>query len=269
MIRSDFHMHTVFCDGADTPEDMILAAIDKGLETVGLSGHSYVSCEKGFCMDMQKTAAYRRTVEELKLKYKNKIRVCCGVEQDIYSSLPRIPYDYSIGSVHFVKYGDGFYPIDWTSDRFVAAAEALFGGDLVSYAAYYFSIVAGVYDKTKCNIIGHFDLASKFNEGGRLFDTEDPRYIAAWKAAADRIVSGMKADGRTPLFEVNTGAISRGYRSEPYPSTKIMEYLRDKGAKFVLSSDAHRKENIAFGFEKWYEKLTGEGFEIISFDPLL
>ena len=45
MIRSDLHMHTIYCDGVDTPEDMILTALEKGLTAIGFSGHSYVPCE--------------------------------------------------------------------------------------------------------------------------------------------------------------------------------------------------------------------------------
>ena len=41
MTTKDLHMHTVYCDGHDTPEDMVLSAIDKGLDTVGISAHSY------------------------------------------------------------------------------------------------------------------------------------------------------------------------------------------------------------------------------------
>ena len=265
MIRSDLHMHTVYCDGVDTPEDMILTALEKGLTAIGFSGHSYVPCEKGYCMSPQRTAAYRREIVRLKEKYAGQIKVFCGTEQDILSSIPKQPYDYSIGSVHFVPYGDGFYPVDWTEEKYKAAAQELFGGDLVKYAVYYYSIVAGVYDKTKCNIIGHFDLPSKFNEKSRIYDLNDARYVSAWHSAADRIIAGMKADGKTPLFEINTGAISRGYRTEPYPSFEIMLYLKDRGAKFVLSSDAHSKENIAYGFEEWYDKLSKEEFEIINF----
>ena len=32
----DLHVHTTFSDGKNTPEEMILAALDKGLETIGV-----------------------------------------------------------------------------------------------------------------------------------------------------------------------------------------------------------------------------------------
>ena len=33
--EQDFHMHTTFCDGKNSPEDMVLGAIEKGLKRVG------------------------------------------------------------------------------------------------------------------------------------------------------------------------------------------------------------------------------------------
>ena len=52
-------------------------------------------------------------------------------------------------------------------------------------------------------------------------------------------------------FELNTGAISRGYRTSPYPADDISEYIKNGGGRLVLSSDAHRAEDIAFAFERY------------------
>ena len=40
MINSDFHTHTNLCDGRNTPEEMVLAAIARGMDCIGLSGHA-------------------------------------------------------------------------------------------------------------------------------------------------------------------------------------------------------------------------------------
>ena len=38
----DLHMHTVFSDGKNTPEEMVQEAIRRGLDTVGISDHSHL-----------------------------------------------------------------------------------------------------------------------------------------------------------------------------------------------------------------------------------
>ena len=51
------------------------------------------------------------------------------------------------------------------------------------------------------------------------------------------------------------GGIARNYKTAPYPSFAIMQYIKQKGGKFILTSDAHTTEKIAFEFEKWKEEL--------------
>ena len=249
MITKDLHMHTAYCDGKNTPEEMVICAVEKGLETVGISGHSYTFFDTSYCMQSADIPRYIAELRYLRAKYFDKIHVLCGVEQDYYSEYPTDEFDYIIGSVHYVKVKDEYIPVDESADILKKAADKHFGGDIYALCELYFDTVADVINRTDCDIIGHFDLISKFIERGELFDTQSPRYIKAWKAAVDRLIP------YNVPFEINTGAISRGYRTSPYPNSDIMEYIKEKGGKFVLSSDAHSKENIAYKFEE-YESLT-------------
>jgi histidinol-phosphatase (PHP family) len=99
--------------------------------------------------------------------------------------------------------------------------------------------------KMKLDIVGHIDLISKFNRGGMLFDECDERYLAAARRAVDALIP------TGAYFEINTGVIPRGYRDIPYPAPAILEYIRSKGGKFILSGDTHRAENLCYGFDEW------------------
>ena len=229
----DLHMHTCFSDGRDTAEEMVRAAIAAGLEEVGISDHSYTSFDASYCLGADKLAAYRAEIGRLQEKYRNQIRVLCGIEQDYYSDAPAEGFDYIVGSVHYLKAGETYIPVDLDADTLRAAADKYFSGDIYALAEEYYRTVGDVVSKTGATIIGHFDLITKFNEQTPLFDERHPRYVAAWKAAADKLLRcGV-------LFEINFGAMSRGYRSAPYPASEICGYLRSGGAKFVLSSDSH------------------------------
>ena len=260
MIRSDFHCHTVYCDGKDRPEAMVMSALAKGMTALGFSGHSYAPFDPG-CIGMypENEAKYRRQIKRLKKKYEGQIDIYCGVEQDIFSPAPEKPFDYSIGSVHYIKAGDGFFAVDDTPEILKDLCSRHFGGDIYALCSAYFETVYKVHEVTGCDIIGHFDLITKFNEDGSLFDTEDLRYISAWKAAADELLmAGVP-------FEINTGAMSRGYRKEPYPSVEIIKYINEKGGRFVLSGDAHRKEDLMYCFDAVEDMLAGLG--ITPLDP--
>ena len=241
----DLHMHTTWSDGENTPEEMIEEAIRLGLETVGISDHSSGDpCG----MTLEQSVEYRAEMTRLKEKYAGKIRVLCGLERDYFTD-DFADYDYTIGSVHWLRMPDGHrISIDWTPEKLREGAEKYFGGDFYALAEAYYATVANVVEVTKCDIIGHFDLVTKFIEVDPAIDTKNPRYIKAWQQAADALLKTGKP------FEVNTGAISRGYRTEPYPAKDIRDYIRAHGGKLIMSSDAHAKENITYGFAEWENK---------------
>lgn len=245
----DLHVHSVFSDGRDTPRDIVISAIEKGVKTLGFSDHSYTEFDERYCIQRDKQAEYIRTINELKNEFSDKIKILCATEQDFYSTAPTSGYDYVIGSVHYVLIDGEYIPVDETADILKQAADKYFSGDILSLCEAYFENVGKVYEKTKCDIVGHFDLITKFNEQEQLFDENDPRYIRAYRKAVDKIITDCK------VFEINTGAISRGYRTTPYPSENIRSYIRQKGGKFILSSDSHQKETLCFEFDKFRNLL--------------
>ena len=243
MIKSDRHVHTVFSDGKNTLEEMVVSAIEKGLTTIGFSDHSYTFFDESYCVKKEEIALYKKTIALLKEKYKDKIEILCGVEQDLFSTEPTEGYDYVIGSVHYVC-KDGLYlDVDASEEEFLKAVNEHFGGDVYAFCEAYYDLVAQLPVRHKIDCIGHFDLVSKFNEGEKLFSFSHPRYVAAWKKCADSILKyGIP-------FEINTGALSRKYRSDAYPSSEIRSYLKRRGATFVLASDSHDKANLCYRFE--------------------
>ena len=253
MTRGDYHVHTRFCDGSASPEAMVRAALKMGLPAIGFSGHSHTAFDESWCMSAEGTAAYRGEIARLKAKYGGKIAVFCGVEQDLFSDAPTDGYDYVIGSVHYLERGGAYLPVDESTEDQLAAAARHFGGDIYAFAEAYYEHVARVHAVTGCGVIGHFDLVTKFNEGGALFDETHPRYVAAWKAAADALLS------TGALFEINTGAIARGRRTTPYPAAPIIEYLAGRGARFLLSGDAHAPAGLCCGFDRWSAWAAAHG----------
>jgi len=245
----DLHMHTNFCDGKDSPEQMVLSAIDKGLKVVGVTCHSYTHFEEGCSITPKNEQEFIDEIKRLKEKYLDKIKVLCGIEWDLCTTSSIGKYDYIIGSMHYYSRGDKFYPVDKSKSDFINSVNTLFDGDYYSACEEYYESVSKIVEKTNCDIIGHIDLVAKFNEGNNLFDENDARYVSAYKKAVDTLVKFDKP------FEINTGVISRGYRLAPYPSKPIYEYIKLKGGRFILSSDSHSKENIAFEFDKWKELL--------------
>ena len=250
MILKDLHVHTNYCDGKDSPRDIVLAAVDMGLETLGFSGHSYTDFDESYCMSMEGVKAYKEEIKALKEEFAGRIEILCGIEQDMFSREDTSDFDYVIGSAHYIYFENEFITVDWKPEILKDAADKYFCGDMLCLAEYYYDTVAGVAERTDCDIVGHLDLITKFNETDNLIDTQNPRYIAAWKKAVDRIMR------KCTLFEINTGAISRGYRTGPYPSLDIIDYIKEKGGRFILSSDSHSKDTLCFCFDEYEHLIT-------------
>ena len=244
MILQDLHVHTTFSDGVNSPEEMVRAALDLGMTRLGFSDHAHTPGSEDYCMTLENIPIYRETIRALKEKYRGKIEILCGIEQDLYSDVPADGYDYVIGSVHALKKGDRYYDVDDTEERLVDLVNRFYGGDYIRMTEDYFANVARLVDLHP-NIVGHIDLVTKFNEGDRLFDTHNPRYLSAVFRAVDALVPTGVA------FEINTGAISRKRRTSPYPSEDILRYIVSRGGKLIFSSDAHNAENLCYQFEKW------------------
>lgn len=241
---SNYHTHTSFCDGKDSPAELVEEALRLGCPELGFSGHAHVSFDD-CCMTPEGTEAYKAEIRRLKEQYAGRIRLWLGVEQDYYSDLPTEDYDYVIGSVHYL-YKDGAYlGVDESRESFLRNVKTYYGGDFCAFAEDYYAHVAQIYEKTGCRIVGHFDLVTKFNEGGALFDTTHPRYRRAALDALHRLLE------KPVLFEINTGAIARGYRKMPYPEHFLLRELLENGAGLILSSDCHDRRFLLFGLDEW------------------
>ena len=99
-------------------------------------------------------------------------------------------------------------------------------------------------------MIHFFDLVNKFS----LFDPEDKTYRDYALTALDVVLDNI------PFIEVNTGALSRGYKNL-YPASFLLSRIRERGGRLVLSSDAHRAEHLDGYFPDALDCLTSLGFQ--------
>lgn len=247
---SNFHTHTSFCDGKNTPEEVVISAISKGFLSLGFSAHGYTPFDLSYCM--QNTDAYRTEILRLKEKYKKNIQIYLGVEEDAFAPTNREKYDYIIGSSHYI-YKDGrYFSIDSSHDWFKKCL-SLFDGDALALASQYYETFCDYINKRKPDIIGHFDLITKYDETEPLL-LDNPEYKKIARGAALRALKSGS------LFEVNTGAIARGYRRAPYPSEDLLHLLSENDAGIVLNSDSHSKDTLDFAFSETKRYLYDIGF---------
>lgn len=270
MSFSNYHTHTSFCDGNNTPEEMVLAAVDAGLSEIGFSGHSHLPAEPDWTMSVEGTKAYRKTVLGLAEKYKDKINIRFGIEQDYWSDTSELgSYEYVIGAVHSIRGDDTTWSsIDYRLENFNRCIELYCDGDVMNMAEQYFELVGNLYERTHCDIIAHFDLITRFNDeilkdtGKDLVDTNDKRYIEAERKALEKLTA-------TPvIFEINTGAMARGYKSAPYPGSRVLKYLGEKQIPVILSSDSHSYDTLTYAFDEAMELVKEYNLNLLEKLPV-
>ena len=238
----DYHVHTTFCDGKAEADELAAQAAALGLKTLGFSGHANTPFDESWCMSRAGTQAYLETLRRLKKQYDGQLAILAGTELDYFSPTPEGIYDYTIGSCHYVLADGAYLPVDESAGLLRQSIEQHFSGDFLQFARKYYEQMADMQRKTNCTFIGHFDLLSKFNEGGQFF-SEDKAYLSLAFDAADVLCA------QGAVFEINTGAMRRGYRSVPYPSFPILRRICENGARIILSSDCHDAQGLCFAFD--------------------
>lgn len=256
-MKSNYHTHTTFCDGKNTAEEMVLAAIEKGFVSLGFSGHSPMDYQNDWAMKPETVSQYIEEINRLKEKYKDKINIVCGIELDAdYENIKLSDFEYAIGSVHQLKIGGEIYCIDYTAEELQRCISNEFGGNPSAMAKAYFDRLAQFIAEEDVDIVGHFDLITKF-EKDKIFDETDICYRKAALDAVEKILTAKPG----MVFEVNTGAMYRKGNSKPYPAAFILKKIRELGGNIMVTSDAHCTEALDFAFPA-AEKLCKDcGFE--------
>ncbi len=250
----NLHTHSVYCDGKDTLEEMIQTAMAKGFTSLGFSGHSYMSFAEEHSMSLSGTEEYKEEVLRLKEKYKDIFPIFLGLEVEIFSGVDLRGYEYLIGSTHYLNFDGQKVGFDRSADEVRRVINTYYNGDGMKYARDYYANLARLPEYGDFDIIGHFDLITKHSEKENFFDTSCTQYQEYAIAAAEALA------GKIPYFEVNTGAISRGYRTTPYPEPFILKEMKRLGFKPVISSDCHNRQDLDKGFATSAQLLLDAGF---------
>lgn len=244
--QSDLHMHSNFSDGKNTIQQMINAAVEQNLKTVAISDHAPIPIECPCNMIEKNFDNYIKTLEQAQVQ-NPQIKILKALELDyLEGETPTSvnildQLDLTVGSVHFLKFKNDFRPIDESVQTFKELLN--YFGSINNFASAYVDALASCVATYKPTILGHIDLFIKFNEREKLFDLED----IDWEAIYGPLFSSLPI---STLIEINTGAISRGYKTLPYPNIHLLNLIKKfPTIKLVINSDAHSTSGVKSNFD--------------------
>lgn len=246
----DSHVHTSFSGDSDTPpERQIEKALSLGMERICFTDHHDhdVVSDIDFELDIP---AYLKEMGSLREGYSGRIDIYTGIElglqEHISGYLQEItkenPFDFVIGSVHFVDGLDPYYP-----EYFEKWGKSAYRR--------YFEAVLGCIKSIKCyDSLGHLDYIARY--GGKHGLTYS---YAEYSDLIDPILRCVIDDGKA--LECNTGGLSRGLL-QPNPCADILRRYREMGGELItIGSDAHSPETLGCFFESTGELLKELGFK--------
>ena len=246
----DYHTHSILSDGHSCYEEMIAAAIGKGLFEIGLSDHLCVRYPS-WALKAVDLPVMTDQIMQLKEKYRNRISVRFGIEADYFPESEKqigilinsLPLDYVIGSVHFMG--------DWNFD----GDESLYGKWINDELYHrYFTIIQQAARSRLFDVIGHLDLIKNY----RIFPETDQKRLF------DETLSVIASSDL--VVELNTSGPDRPC-GEFLPGPHLLGLCYDHGIRVTLGSDAHRPRQVGRHFEQAIELLKKTGYsEIVTFE---
>ncbi len=253
-ILSTPHAHTTYCDGKQSPEEMVLTAIEKGFVSLGLSEHGEQSIDSGSSLKHHQVEPYIAEVKQLQQKYADRIRLYLGIERDYYSLAKREDYEYVLGSFHYMKKDGVLCAADGQPGPIHNFKAEQYGGDAAKMVSDFY-LGSGQYAlEYRPEIFGHFDLIKKHNKQHEIYDPENKHIIDAAFQALDMI----KESGA--LLEVNTGGMARSAQPTAYPDLIYLKRWHEIGGRIIVGSDCHNAPQLDYAFDEMPEYLRAAGF---------
>ncbi|MBN2858428.1 MAG: histidinol-phosphatase HisJ [Candidatus Delongbacteria bacterium] len=260
MIKTNYHMHSNFSDGKADLEDYVKAAIEKGFVSIGFSEHGPTKFKKHWELTQDRVKEYFSETKRLKEFYSDRIEIYCGLELDFLPGVESNDFyeydlDYRIGSIHYFFDEEDIYGVDCKFDDFKKTVFDYFKGDIKKMVGEFYSRIIQMVEKFEPEIIGHFDLIKINNTQNKFFHEGESWY----KDEVMKVLEFISDKGT--MLDVNTGGITRGFLTEPYPSAWALKEAAHLKIPVTLNSDAHRPEHIDGNFELVTQILKDAGYK--------
>jgi histidinol-phosphatase (PHP family) len=231
-------MHTPLCGHATgEPEAYCRHALQVGLEEIGFSDHAPLVAyyDPSVTMSLNDLPRYYRMIEDVRARFADRLRVKIGLEADYIPGyedqtkaiLQDYPYDYVIGSVHFIR--------DWGFDN-PAEMDGWKQRNIDDVYQTYYTLLQRSAQSGLFDIMGHVDLVKKF---GHRPTTELKELV--WQTARVFKACGV-------AIEINTAGLRKPVK-EIYPAADLLAIYCETGVPLTFGSDAHKPEEVGCDFD--------------------
>lgn len=247
---ADHHLHTCYSDGSAGVRAMVEAAVQKGFGKIAITDHMPLPVEKRYAMKLEMIEPYRAEIRRVREDFVGVIEVRLGLEMEYLpgfetwtEKIVSPGWEHAILSVHNLIHKGRWGMVNGTRQEFERLLYAIFDGDIRALCTCYHSQIRKGFHTGLFDVVGHLDVLKKHNRDDAYFSEDEKWYRELMMETLDAAASSPMA------VEINLSGIDHPAAS-PYPSPWIIAGCACRGIPMVLSSDAHRPENIGRNFEK-------------------
>ncbi len=223
----DYHLHSsVSFDSESTPLEIALAAKENGLKEICFTDHYDYNSDPAKVHNLFSADAYRAAYDGVSVPG---LMVRKGVElgltrwngPQLNDFLCQYPFDFAIGSVHFVDGFDPYEPEYWYG-RSVSEA----------FRVYLEEVYHCVRIHEDFDVLGHLTYVCKSVHN----PTHEPVRMEDFRDITDEIMKLLVAKGKG--MEINTSGVDRA--GVFLPSADFLRRFKELGGEIVtVGSDAH------------------------------
>jgi histidinol-phosphatase (PHP family) len=258
--------HTTFGDGRGSVCEVAQAVAASGFLAFGFSEHFTMPPAREFNPDGQQGVLagrsnwigdYVRAVQAAQHTHAGQLSIVLGTELEYIrgaeawtrTQLEPWPFEYFVGSVHFVRYDGEDICIDWDRAR-IAEALRRAGSPEKLYLDYYDHVLE-LLDWRIAHVVGHLDLIKILLEPGEQVDT------AAIRTKVRGVLETLRDRG--VAMDINARGLIKPCRSI-YPADWILADAHDLGVLVTLGDDSHGPEEVGARLEQAVAALRRAGY---------
>lgn len=258
--------HTAFGDGQGTVGEVAQSAANRGFLAFGFSEHfttppirefSPAAVERQRDRPTEWLAGYVAAVQAAQHAHEGQLTILLGTELEYIrgaegwtrEQLRPWPFEYFVGSVHYVRYDDEDICIDW--DRAHTGEALRRAGSPERLCLDYYDHVLELLDWRIAHVIGHVDLIKIFLGPNERAETQ------AIRLKVNGVLETMRDRG--VALDINARGLIKPCR-QIYPSDWIMADAFRTGVQVMLGDDSHSPEEVGARLDQAVIALRRAGF---------
>ena len=267
-MKNNYHTHSTYCDGKDPLESFVKRASELHYRQLGFSSHAPVPFENEFGIRETAIPEYTAIIDSLQQQYPD-LQLFKGLECDFIPGMTK-PFsfyrdtfhlDYIIGGVHLVRShnSDHIWFIDGSKrEIYDQGLHDFFGNDIRKAVTAFWEQSFEMIETQQFDIIAHFDKIKMHNQN--RFFTEDEEW---YRKLADHCVELIRQ--KHLIVEVNTRGIYKGRCPDYYPSDYLLQQVAQHHIPVIVSTDAHKAEELAMGRDEAVNHLRDLGIKYLMY----